>query len=138
MSKTPRGIRNNNPGNIERTKEKWVGMAKDQSGDPRFIVFDAPVYGIRALAKVLLNYQRKYGIRSIYEAISRWAPPEENDTESYAKAVAKAAGVEADAAVDFEDMRIMVPMVTAIIRHENGQQPYGEDVIMDGVRMARG
>lgn len=138
MSKTPRGIRNNNPGNIERTREKWVGMAADQSADDRFIVFSAPVYGIRALAKILINYQRKYGIRTIYEAVSRWAPKHENDTGAYAKAVAKAVGVDPDAVVDFDDPRIITPLVTAIIRHENGQQPYDQDLIEDGIRMARG
>ena len=59
----PRGIRLNNPGNIEYG-ESWRGMAADQK-DPRFVTFTEPVYGIRALAKLLLNYQRKHGIRTV-------------------------------------------------------------------------
>jgi len=37
----PRGIRNHNPGNIEKG-DPWQGLAADQSGDPRFAVFAAP------------------------------------------------------------------------------------------------
>ena len=54
-----RGIRNNNPGNIDRNATKWQGMA-DKQDDPRFIVFTSPQYGIRAMARVLLTYQSKY------------------------------------------------------------------------------
>ena len=28
----PRGIRNNNPLNIRRTKDQWLGMKKEQTG----------------------------------------------------------------------------------------------------------
>lgn len=29
----PRGIRNRNPGNIERESDRWLGMSADQSSD---------------------------------------------------------------------------------------------------------
>ena len=47
-TKQPRGIRNNNPGNIRRNGDPWQGLAKDQT-DREFFTFQSAVYGIRAL-----------------------------------------------------------------------------------------
>ena len=46
----PRGIRNHNPGNIDKGAD-WEGLADDQSSDSRFCVFKDPVWGIRAMAR---------------------------------------------------------------------------------------
>jgi len=89
MSVKPRGIRNNNPGNIRRNGDPWQGLAETQ-GDKEFFTFATPVYGIRALARTLITYQDRHGLRTIRQIISRWAPPVENDTESYVKAVTAA------------------------------------------------
>ena len=132
----PRGIRNNNPGNIDRTAERWQGMAPDQSSDPRFVVFSAPLWGLRALAKVLLSYQRKYALRTPAGIIGRWAPPTENDTGAYARQVAKAVGVGPGEAIDLQRPDTLARVVTAIVAHENGQQPYDADLIAQAVRLA--
>ncbi len=133
---TPRGIRNNNPGNIDRTTERWQGMAPDQSGDPRFVVFTAPVWGLRALGKVLLTYYRTHGLDTPAKIIGRWAPPQENDTAAYARQVAAALGVGVDDQIDMQDPDTLVRIVPAIVRHENGQQPYSADLIAQAVRLA--
>jgi hypothetical protein len=132
----PRGIRNNNPGNIDRNKTKWQGMADDQSSDPRFVVYKTPQFGIRAMAVTLLTYEHKYGINTIRKAVNRWAPPVENDTGAYVDAVCKDAGLDADAPEDFDDCAVMTAIVKAIIHHENGQQPYSDTVIEEGLHMA--
>lgn len=132
----PRGIRNNNPGNIDRTAERWQGMAADQSSDPRFVVFEAPVWGLRALAKVLLSYSRKYGLRTPEAIVGRWAPPTENDTGAYARQVAKALGVGVSDAVDLEDAGTLAVLVAAIVTHENGQLPYTSALIAQAVALA--
>ena len=55
-ARVPRGIRNHNPGNVLRTKSvTWQGQAEDQSGDPEFVVFTAPEWGLRAIARILLT-----------------------------------------------------------------------------------
>lgn len=135
---TPRGIRNHNPGNIDRTGDKWQGMAADQSSDSRFVVFAAPQWGIRALVKVLLSYQRKHGIKTIRGIINRWAPPVENNTDAYVNQVAKACGVDPDDTIDIENKAVLRALVSAIIKHENGQQPYGAGVIDLGIDLALG
>jgi hypothetical protein len=40
------------------------------------------------------------------------------------KAVAEAVGVSPDEPIDTHDYKILKPLTLAIIRHENGQQPY--------------
>lgn len=133
---TPRGIRNNNPGNIDRTAEKWQGMAADQSSDSRFVVFSAPVWGLRALAKVLLRYQRKHGLRTPAAIIGRWAPPVENDTGAYARQVAKALGVGVGDQIDLQQPETLQRILPAIVQHENGQQPYPAALFAEAVRLA--
>lgn len=133
---TPRGIRNRNPGNLE-WGDPWQGLDPDgRRKDSRFAVFTAPAWGIRALARTLITYRDRHGITTIDAAIRRWAPPVENDTGSYVRAVASAVGVSPMAHVNFHRYEILRPMVEAIIRHENGAQPYSADVIEEGLRLA--
>lgn len=122
MSKTlPRGIRNHNPGNIERGKDRWLGMSADQSADTRFIVFDTPEAGIRALMRILINYQERHGIKTMREAINRWAPPAENNSMAYVQHVSRITGFDPDEPLDFLDREINVALARAIVRHENGE-----------------
>lgn len=131
----PRGIRNNNPGNIDRGSP-WQGLAKDQSGDPRFAIFESPVWGIRALARVLITYQDKHGLRTIRGIVHRWAPPVENDSEAYVQQVVRSTGFGAEQQLDLHSYEHMEPLVKAIIQHENGQQPYDKGTIDKGLELA--
>ena len=132
---TPRGIRNNNPGNIRISGDDWLGLSPTQP-DPEFFTFSDPVYGLRAMAKILLKYQRKYGLKTVAQMISRWAPPGENDTESYVLAVAKAIGVDPDQPIDLTTAPAhFADVIDAIVFHENGQNPYNDGVVMRAVRM---
>ena len=131
-----RGERNNNPGNIDRNQIKWQGMAEDQSSDARFVVFGTPEDGIRALAKVLLSYRRKLGLRTVRQIINRWAPPVENDSGAYIRHVADSVGVDADDPIDVEDAGVLEPLVRAIIAHENGRIVYDDAIIVAAVDRA--
>lgn len=132
VSDVPRGIRNNNPGNIEKG-DPWQGLAEDQSADERFAVFSAPVWGIRALARTLLTYRNRYGLRTPEQIISRWAPATENDTAAYIDHVARAAGIAPTAPVTDAELPAVV---AAIIKHENGINPYPADLIAEGIARA--
>lgn len=128
-----RGLRNNNPGNIVRTSDQWQGMSADQSGDPRFVVFDAPVWGLRAMARVLHKYI-DIGADTIAEIIARWAPSSENDTNAYVQAVSTNAGLLPSAVVTAADLpRIMA----AIVLHENGSQPYPLSLFDEALTLER-
>ncbi|WP_340614303.1 structural protein [Xenorhabdus thailandensis] len=122
-----RGIRNHNPGNI-RHGDKWQGL-RDIQTDKSFCQFVAPEYGIRAMLKILRNYERKYGDNTIRQFISRWAPPNENDTESYIAYVCQSVGIASSAVVDVENVAMISRLVKAVIQMENGQQPYSDEII---------
>lgn len=130
---TARGLRNNNPGNIDYIadpKKAWNGQI---GSDGRFGIYDTPANGVRAISKELQLDERR-GIRSIAGLISNWAPPGENDTAAYITSVARAVGVNPDAAID---VRGNLPViVAAIIQHENGQQPYSLREINQWVYLA--
>ncbi|SMH60428.1 structural protein [Azospirillum agricola] len=121
LANLPRGIRNNNPGNL-RHGDDWQGLS-DRQPDPAFCTFDDPVFGLRALMRVLLNYRRKHKLRTISQAIARWAPPNENDTPAYIATVARRCGVNPDNAVDWSEPGMLGAMARAIVAHENGRSP---------------
>jgi hypothetical protein len=133
MSK-PRGIRNHNPGNIERG-DPWQGLAEKQT-DPRFCVFRAPKWGIRALARVLITYQDKHGLRTVRDIISRWAPAPENNVAAYVDSVCERSELSEMEPLNLHDWRDMRPLVEAMIHHENGVQPYSRATIVEGLRLA--
>lgn len=139
----PRGIRNNNPGNVERGKDRWLGMSADQSADGRFLVFDTPEAGIRCLMRLVINYQERHGIKTLRDAINRWAPPVENNSTAYVQHVSRLTGFDPDEPLDFLDREINVALTRAIVRHENGEPTvygrkewYGDDVYERAAVMA--
>lgn len=124
-----RGIRNNNPGNI-RLGASWQGMAAQQT-DGSFIQFRAPEYGIRAMNKILNTYAGR-GLNTVRKIISAWAPPSENNTAAYVAAVAAHIGVSADSVLTMAHRRALIE---AIIKQENGVNPYLASVIDAGIAM---
>lgn len=138
----PRGIRNHNPGNIRHSNDKWQGLATEQP-DKDFATFKDPTWGIRALAVLLINYQDKHKIRTIAGIIKRWAPPVENDTQSYIDAVCESSGFTQTEKLDMHNYDHIRPILEAIIRHENGRGPklnentwYDEPTIKTGLQRA--
>lgn len=128
-----RGIRNNNPGNIRHSSIHWQGKSSTQT-DPAFVQFDSPEYGIRALARLLDTYSTHYGLNTVRGIIGRYAPSNENDTASYVNSVAGALGVSPDQRIDVQANK--TALVQAIIKHENGIQPYALATIETGVNLA--
>jgi hypothetical protein len=126
-------LRNNNPGNIRYNGIEWKGLATPPS-DGSFCIFTAPRYGIRALATILRTYKRKYSICSVSGIINRFAPSTENDTASYIRSVCLAIGCGADAPLDTENEAVLLPLVKAVIKHENGKQPYTDEQILEGIK----
>jgi len=131
----PRGIRNRNPGNIRRGRDRWKGLSATQT-DPAFCIFEAPIWGIRAMAVILRNYQRRHGLRTLAQIIGRWAPATENDTASYRNAVARRVRVSLRAGLDLKDSSTLRDLIVAIIHHENGIQPYDLDTIDAAIDLA--
>ncbi|TDB51423.1 structural protein [Photorhabdus luminescens] len=124
-----RGIRNNNPGNI-RWGDDWQGLVPElQRTDQSFCQFVSPEYGIRAMIKILYNYNRKHGLKTVKGIISRWAPHNENNTDAYINHVCKDTEVTGDQVVDVFNKVFMTKLIKSVITMENGSQPYSNAVI---------
>lgn len=116
-----RGIRNCNPGNIRRSRVRYRGE-RHPSEDPDFKQFESMALGYRAMFVLLDTYRKRYALRTLREMITRYAPPEENHTALYVEAVSDLAGVRPDEEIDTRNRRVMVPVVAAMSRIENGCQ----------------
>jgi len=93
LSNAPRGIRNNNPGNLIYTNIKWKGkLPKSQNKDRKFEMFIAPVYGVRAMIKDLKHDIEK-GKNTVPALIEEYSPRFENNTDHYIETVCKDLGV---------------------------------------------
>jgi hypothetical protein len=139
MRSESRGVRNNNPGNIDFNKaNQWQGQLGLELGvpKPRFARFDSPENGLRALGKLLQTYQSKHGLKTVKQIISRWAPASENDTGAYVRSVEQRTGTEPGAEVNMKDPKVLRGFTEAIVIHENGYSPYEPAVYDEGVRRA--
>lgn len=125
--KKPRGLRNNNPGNIRISKTKYLGEVQP-SQDSAFKQFTTMAYGYRAMFTVLYTYQKKYGISTIADAIIRYAPSIENHTAAYIDAVSEWSGVPATSHITTTNADVMIPIVAAMSRVENGIPAVMSDV----------
>lgn len=114
-----RGLANRNPGNIRQSSVRYKGEVRP-SRDPAFKQFETLAWGYRAIFVLLDTYRVRHGLRTIAEMITRWAPPVENHTQAYIRAVADRTGIAPDRPLDTRDRRTMVPVAAAISFVENG------------------
>lgn len=118
MSK-PRGIRNNNPGNIKISSSAWRGKVPlHLNTDGVFEQFEGWVWGVRAMWKLISNYIEQ-GNNTIRKVISKYAPASENATGQYIAYVSNYSRVGADENLSGRDL---YPVIDAMARLENGTQ----------------
>lgn len=123
----PRGLRNNNPGNIRRNSDVFQGEI-NPSRDKEFKQFKNMAYGYRAMYKILSNYYNKYRLNTIRKMISRWAPENENNTAAYVSLVSSYSGIGPDDLISF-DREQMIRIVAGMSCVENGIEAVMSDVI---------
>lgn len=127
----PRGIRNNNPGNLREFGIPWKGKT---GSDGAFTKFATPELGIRAMTKDIYGDFARKGKRTVRAITSEYAPPTENNTNAYVNTVAQALGVGPDDEIDLTDEQQMLKLVRAKIGVENGKNPYTDEQILAGIR----
>lgn len=131
----PRGIRNNNPGNIKDDGTAWQGKT---GSDGVFIIFSDMSWGTRAIARSLSNMIGK-GNNTIAGIISAWAPASENLTQPYIDSVAADTGLDPGQVLT-ADPATLALLIRAIINHENGDnqsyQYVTDQDIQDGISKA--
>ena len=135
----PRGIRNNNPLNIRRSKDQWKGLADAQT-DRAFCQFKSLEYGWRAAFYLLTRtYYHKYRLYTIRTIIRRWAPPGENNTEAYIANVSRLTGIDPDEPIGIPLEKpsrwMMVGIAMAI--QENGTNSLDYFAMLRGWEMCR-
>jgi hypothetical protein len=129
MNKISRGLRNNNPLNIRRTKTKWVGASNVQ-GDPEFVTFTSMAMGYRAAMVTIRTYVKSYQCQTVSAVIRRWAPPTENNTNTYLQTVCLRGKLKPNDTVNPDDQAVMMRLVSAMSFVENGQIAVPSDVEM--------
>jgi hypothetical protein len=139
---THRGELNNNPCNIDRgiPPIPWLGLAPAsmQHADPRFAVFIAPEYGFRAAAINMRTHAARTRPFTLAAAISIWAPPNENDTKNYLRNVSTWTSYQSTTVVDTTRLDMMVKLLTAICRQEQGRCIYPSEMVEHGLLLAGG
>lgn len=135
-----RGVRNNNPGNIEKGI-KWKGLAAQQT-DSRFASFVHPKWGFRAIARILLGDWRE-GQNTVRSLIEEWSPSIDvhagkavaQNTGAYVAAVARHLSVGPDEPINVPAK--LPQLLDAIARHENGGYRYDPAIITEGITLER-
>lgn len=124
----PRGLRNNNPGNIRKSNEVFQGeviIGKDRD----FKQFKSMAYGYRVIFRILLNYEKLYKLTTIRKIIGRWAPENENNTSAYIYLVSSYSGIPVDERIDFTDREQMIQIIAGMSKVENGREAEMSDII---------
>lgn len=122
VASMPRGIRNNNPGNLVKTAINWKGkVPHSQNPDDRFEQFVELRYGIRAMMRDIYSDYNK-GLNSIEALIHVYAPAFENNTKAYIANVAKALGITGQQKFDLTEESMLI-LCKAIVIVENGALP---------------
>ena len=135
----PRGIRNNNPLNIRRSKDKWKGMKALQS-DAQFVQFESLEWGWRAAFYLLTRtYYHKYRLFTIRAIVTKWAPAIENNTKAYIANVSRLTGIDADEplGIPSEKPARWIALGTAMAIQENGTESLDYFAMLRGWALCR-
>lgn len=123
-----RGVRNNNPGNIEYGPFTRAHGATGREPEGRFARFATAQDGLNALADKLRDYMG-HGRDSVKSIMEKYAPPGENDTEKYVAFLAKRIGVDPNAHLDPNNLQQLTGMMDGIVRYENAKNPYAPEML---------
>lgn len=129
-TKTPRGLRNNNPLNIIHSKAHWQGM-NDRQTDPNFVQFKSMEWGIRAAVMTLRSYHKK-GYKTVQAIVQRWCP--DHTAPGYIRTVCNCTGWNPSREVNPWDIDDVCNLLNAMIKVENGTY-ISMSIIRDGYKL---
>lgn len=133
-----RGIRNNNPGNLNFAGQK--GATLESGPNARFASFPTMLEGIAALDRQEMLYLKR-GKNTIDQIIDIYAPSSDgNNTSSYKSYLAQYTGLGVKEKIDGSNFEIMRKLIQGIINHENGDaaRAVSGDDVMRALAMNRG
>jgi hypothetical protein len=140
-SNLPRGVRNNNPGNLIQSNAPWDGKVPNPT-DSQFEQFSSPQAGIQATAQNALRLQAN-GAKSVFDLINKWAPPNAKGntpmtTLAYINDVAAKMGVDPEQPINLSDPQTLAKFTNAVIAHENNGFAYSPGTVAQAVAGAVG
>lgn len=113
-----RGIRNNNPGNLNFAGQK--GATLESGPNARFASFPTMLEGIAALDRQVMLYLKR-GKNTIDQIIDIYAPSSDgNNTSSYKSYLSQYTGLGVKEKIDGSNFEVMKKLIQGIINHENG------------------
>lgn len=116
----PRGLRNNNPGNLRISNIKWQGkIPNSQNTDKAFEQFSNLHFGLRAMLTDVANDITVKKLDTLTKLINSYAPPTENDTINYINFVSKSTGLTPNEPIKLTPS-LLQKIVKAKILIENG------------------
>lgn len=119
----PRGMRVNNPFNLRKSDNHWIGKITP-STDSDFEQFATYEDGCHAGLKTLCNYYKLHGCDTIAKIINRYAPNSENPTSSYTDFVAKHCNVDRNNQYNVCDAGNLFKLASAIIEFEQANEDF--------------
>lgn len=132
----PRGIRNNNPGNLNYAGQAGATLEGGEGG--RFAVFESMQHGVAALYKQLHLYFKR-GINTLSSIVKTYAPASDNNNvDAYISALTKATGKGANEVLDSGDTATIARLMKGIVDHENGKGYISSSDIMGGIQLGAG
>ncbi|MDH0355705.1 hypothetical protein [Morganella sp. GD04133] len=124
-----RGFRNKNPGNL-READNQIGL-QGPEGDT-MAVFSSYRDGFAAMSRqLMLDAER--GKNRIADYIEKYAPASENKTQEYIKMVSDQTGFGPYENLNMHDPQVLAKLMNAMIKVENGAQPFSYEQVMEGV-----
>ena len=133
-----RGIRNNNPGNLNFAGQK--GATLESGPNARFASFPTMLEGIAALDRQVMLYLKR-GKNTIDQIIDIYAPSSDgNNISSYKSYLSQYTGLGVKEKIDGSNFEIMRKLIQGIINHENGDaaRAVSGDDVMRALAMNRG
>lgn len=115
----PRGLRNNNPGNLIATGINWLGeVPAHQRTDSAFEQFTELRYGLRAMMKDIAG-DISEGTNTLSALLHEYAPPSENNTQAYINFVSNLTGYLPDMQLTLSK-GLLIAICKAKVTFENG------------------
>ena len=105
-----------------KTSDANLGNIRPTGSSTGFAQPTSKEQGIKDIDANLLAYGQKHGIDTLRGVISRWAPPNENDTNSYVDTVSKRLSLNPDQKIDLNDPAIRHLIGAGIMLQEKGPQ----------------
>ena len=122
------GFRNHNPGNL-REASNTTGK---HGG---FSTFASDNDGLAAMARQLMLYGDR-GNNALNGIIHTYAPKSENNTRAYIDSVSGDTGFDVRQRLNLHDPETLKVLMAAMIKHENGAQPFNEDQLKNAIQTA--